>query len=496
MPASGQGLPFPSLPLLEHPAPEAARLLALRQLDEWYRARLRLDLPADPEALHDFRVALRRLRSLLRALRSPSHRVVPRRLSRRLRRLARASGESRDLEVRTAWLLAQLPALTSRQRAGARWLISDLENRQRAANERLRRTVVKRFGPLLERLRSALADGGPVEVAGEPGQPVSVGAVVGQTLLRGTASLEHQLGLVHAITDDAAAHAARITVKRLRYLLEPFQADLSGAAAAVNRLKQLQDLLGDLHDCHRIAAELAQVFRSAALAHAQRTFEEILPWEGSDGEPRSAKETDQRAGLLALARRLGSRGGALFTHLKSDWLEGDAAARLCAELRTIGDLAATPRRAGIEIERKYLLSRLPSHVLDFPSEEIEQGWLPGRELVERLRQVRSNGTTSWYRTVKTGQGLQRIEIEEATTPELFEALWPLTSGCRVRKRRYVVPEGALTWEIDQFLDRNLILAEIELPTADTQFEIPVWLAEYLVREVTGEPEFVNRTLAR
>jgi CYTH domain-containing protein len=110
--------------------------------------------------------------------------------------------------------------------------------------------------------------------------------------------------------------------------------------------------------------------------------------------------------------------------------------------------------------------------------------------------VRSNGTTSWYRTVKTGQGLQRIEIEEATTPELFEALWPLTSGCRVRKRRYVVPEGALTWEIDQFLDRNLILAEIELPTADTQFEIPVWLAEYLVREVTGEPEFVNRTLAR
>jgi CYTH domain-containing protein len=98
--------------------------------------------------------------------------------------------------------------------------------------------------------------------------------------------------------------------------------------------------------------------------------------------------------------------------------------------------------------------------------------------------------------VKSGQGIQRIEIEEATTRELFEALWPLTNGCRVRKRRYRIPEGTAIWEVDQFLDRELVLAEIELPAVETRVEVPEWLAEYVVREVTAEPEYLNRTLAR
>jgi CYTH domain-containing protein len=135
-------------------------------------------------------------------------------------------------------------------------------------------------------------------------------------------------------------------------------------------------------------------------------------------------------------------------------------------------------------------------VLTFPNEEIEQGWLPGKELMERLRHVRSQDGDAWYRTVKSGQGIERIEIEEATTPDLFGALWPLTEGCRVRKRRYLVPDGMAVWEVDQFLDRELVLAEIELPAAEARVEIPGWLAEYLEREVTAEPEYVNRALAR
>jgi len=51
-----------------------------------------------------------------------------------------------------------------------------------------------------------------------------------------------------------------------------------------------------------------------------------------------------------------------------------------------------------------------------------------------------------------------------------------------------VPDGELVWEIDEFLDRPLWLAEIELPSADTEVRVPEWLAEYVVREVTGELE--------
>jgi CYTH domain-containing protein len=116
-------------------------------------------------------------------------------------------------------------------------------------------------------------------------------------------------------------------------------------------------------------------------------------------------------------------------------------------------------------------------------------------VVERLRRVSSDGDPVLYRTVKSGTGLARLELEEETSRELFENIWPLTQGRRVLKRRHMVPDEGLTWEIDQFLDRDLVLAEVELPSRDTRVEVPDWLQPYVVREVTGEAEFSNRYLA-
>ena len=79
---------------------------------------------------------------------------------------------------------------------------------------------------------------------------------------------------------------------------------------------------------------------------------------------------------------------------------------------------------------------------------------------------------------------------------LGESLFALTVGKRVSKRRYTVDEGALTWEIDEFTDRTLVLAEVELPREDTPVDLPVWLAPFIVREVTNESEFTNWRLAR
>ena len=72
----------------------------------------------------------------------------------------------------------------------------------------------------------------------------------------------------------------------------------------------------------------------------------------------------------------------------------------------------------------------------------------------------------------------------------------LTEGRRLRKRRYRVPEGNLVWEIDQFLDRDLVLAEVELgPGAPTEVEIPAWLRPHVEREVTGDEAYSNFKLA-
>ena len=159
------------------------------------------------------------------------------------------------------------------------------------------------------------------------------------------------------------------------------------------------------------------------------------------------------------------------------------------------DAGAREGRWHPEIERKFLLDRLPDGVRAGVPFEIEQGWLPGPDHA-RLRRERSGSGTRWLRTEKRGRGAERIEREVALAEEDFSALWPATAGRRVRKRRWRVPDGALCWEVDEFRDRTLVLAEVELPAADTPVEPPAWLAPHIVREVTDDPDYLNFRLAR
>ncbi|MCU0627085.1 MAG: CHAD domain-containing protein, partial [Gemmatimonadaceae bacterium] len=73
-------VPVMSLPdassLLVMPARRAPRAIALALVDDADAAMQRLVAGTDPEALHDFRVALRRLRSLLRAHETLVHDTV------------------------------------------------------------------------------------------------------------------------------------------------------------------------------------------------------------------------------------------------------------------------------------------------------------------------------------------------------------------------------------------------------------------------------------
>ncbi|HEU4996637.1 MAG TPA: hypothetical protein VFT29_17595 [Gemmatimonadaceae bacterium] len=150
-----------------------------------------------------------------------------------------------------------------------------------------------------------------------------------------------------------------------------------------------------------------------------------------------------------------------------------------------------------EVERKYLLRGRPEFPRATAVLEIDQGYLPGQRLAERLRRQRhQDGGTSYFRTIKVGSGVRRMELEEETDARTFEHLWVLTEGRRLTKRRYIVPHGDDVWEIDEFTDRPLWLAELELDHPDADVEIPPWLAPMIVREVTDEREYSNRNLAR
>jgi adenylate cyclase len=148
----------------------------------------------------------------------------------------------------------------------------------------------------------------------------------------------------------------------------------------------------------------------------------------------------------------------------------------------------------LEIERKYLLSDLPRMPQPIDVLEIDQGYLPG---VARLRHQRSaTGGERFFRAVKQGVGVLRVETEDEIDRDAFEKLWPETDGRRVRKRRYVVANGDDHWEIDEFLDRTLVLAELEFDDPESSVTIPDWLSPVLVRDVTDEPQFTNRSLAK
>lgn len=154
----------------------------------------------------------------------------------------------------------------------------------------------------------------------------------------------------------------------------------------------------------------------------------------------------------------------------------------------------------IEIERKYLLHSSPLEKFtegELKWKYINQGYIPGTNIIERVRRVTSGGSEyKHFRTIKMGHGIQRIEVEEETTFEIFNVLWRLTVGKRVQKYRYEIPDNNLIWEIDLFSDRELMLAEVELTNVDEKVIFPPWLAHHVEREVTDDPSYSNWNLAK
>ena len=471
--------------LLDGPPAEGARVTVLARLADAGEAATRLADPADAEALHDLRVALRRLRSTLRALGPLLPALIPEKQARRLKKAARLTGPARDGEVFAAWLAARREGLPAPYRGAHDWLVERVE-RHRAAEERAARGRAVR---LAERAISAVTRrlvGAAAQAAPQPYALVLAGLLRTQAV-----ALREAIREVVGPEDVPAIHRIRLEAKRLRYLLEPLRGvEGADASEAVEALKGLQDLVGEWHD--------AQLFRQA-LARAQiEAAADRARWRSRGGG-----EADFRPGLLALDQQAAATAAERYSALQEAHLGRKATALLDRVYAVVAALEATwgeaeeaaatdqgPVEAGPPpaTERCLLLTGLPAG-LDGASEEIEQGWMPGEGPRESWGLVRTAAGEQHFRIRSAGPGPARIEAASGAD---FETFWPLTAGRRIAKRTHL-PVGKPGWRFDEFLDRKLVLAVTEAPDDGTT---PDWLEPLLVREVTGERGYAEEALAR
>jgi CHAD domain-containing protein len=474
--------------VIDQTAEKGARLVALTLLQRSDSAARRLAKREDEEALHDLRVALRRLRTALRSFRPWLASSVGRTDEKRLRRLTKQSNPARDAEVHLAFLETQGGG--ARHQIGVDLMRERLEARRREGVEidelmAKYRRISRKLARRLPRYELRL----DVETS-----RVTYGAVLAGAVRDELSTVLSRLGDVSGPGDEEHVHRGRIAVKRLRYLLEPLRgsayADTDGA---VKELKRLQTVLGDLHDMHTLARELKAALLDAAAKRDRRFFEAAYETGANDGRLRDQLRRGARAGLLGLVRLVRERRDALFADLDHSWLKGGLDV-LAKEVERIA--AALEARGGgeAEIERRFLLTAIPSRAESAPTVEISVGRLHGQLLRESLRRVRSADGDRYWRGVVHDEGDRHVRTEEETTREVFDALWPQTQGRRETRQRREVSDGGVTWFLDRVIESDTIVAEARLPPR-LAVPLPEWLAPFVVRELTEPPEQLPDTPA-
>jgi CHAD domain-containing protein len=207
---------------------------------------------SDPEAVHDLRVALRRIRSLLRIVRWVYGRFHTTAIRREMAKVADATGALRDEEV-LAETLAALELKGAAKSGLAAW-----RQRRKQRLKALRSSVVSLIasGALKQPIAHMQA---LVSLPCNPKRDREVRRFARQVVLEAQANVDECRAA--EISDVAGMHALRIAYKRLRYSIEAFAKYLPPELRAWRDVAaKFQSLLGDLHD-HDVAIE---VLRRAA----------------------------------------------------------------------------------------------------------------------------------------------------------------------------------------------------------------------------------------
>ncbi len=460
--------------LLPKSPEETVRHLCLDLLKEADDALSRLERTEDEEALHDFRVALRRLRSVFRGYKPFLKGSAKKKLRARLSALAASTNAARDFEVQMEWLTKRAPELEPEAAGGALYLTERLQSRGDGAPRA--DALRAEFDPLHESFRKSLSrlrlrlEGGP-----------SFLSATGELIAEAATRLKDSLETVTSPEDGEKLHRARIEAKRLRYLLEPISAEVPEAWALVIEMKTLQDILGELQDMRVLSSSIAAELERAAVEEAHR-LRDLALREGTI----DAAAAPPHGGLLALLRAQRGRRDRQYVALSRKWLSGAAAPffeKVGKLARPLGALSEAPKP-----RRRFLLSEVPARAKRRPPSIVRQAFLPGKEIHEVVESIQTGERTRLSRIAES----KGSRAEERVSRETFERFWSL-APFRLERARYRVRENGRTFWIDEVKGGSTVLAETE---EDGKADLPGWLDSVVKREVTGVSRYEGEALAR
>lgn len=242
------------------PAKRSIEAAVVRRLREQADALLALD-PAvradEPDAVHQMRVAVRRLRSALRTYRGVLDPMAAGKLGDELGWLGRTLGRARDTEVIGALLRARADALPDVLPGIATW---SAEEYHAAWTEAVAQLGSPRYYALLDLLESVLTDPPSGPRAGR-GAAKSLRKAMAREARRAESKLADARAARPGPERDTAWHDARKAAKRARYAGEGAAPVLGEPAKRfARRAKRLQQVLGERQDAvtaRRVLPEIA-----------------------------------------------------------------------------------------------------------------------------------------------------------------------------------------------------------------------------------------------
>jgi CHAD domain-containing protein len=229
---------------------------------------VRADL--DTEFLHDYRVSLRRTRSLLGQIKNvfPTDPVTHYRNE--FRWLAQATNPTRDLDVLLLSLRQMSEDLPTDDVAT---LVAFLSRKQRQEHDLLEQLLESvRYRALMTDWRHFLQDA-PSGVSGPADAARPLVEVTSQRIWRLYRRLVDQAMAIHDKTPASAIHQVRIAAKKLRYLIDATRSlhDRRHVDRIIDSLKRVQGVLGAFNDAQLQERHLLDSGRALADADAGKS---------------------------------------------------------------------------------------------------------------------------------------------------------------------------------------------------------------------------------